>query len=427
MQTAKTIEANFDGLVGTTHMYGGQAVGNLASQYYAHTTSNPKLAVKQGLDKMYLLHKLGIKQALLPPHPRPNLEFLEKGQFLEAYSAAGMWAANAATVSPACQTKDGRIHITPANLISNAHRAQESQINFEILSNIFNDQDYFQVHKPLPNEDSFADEGAANHAFISADYGTKGVEIFFYGRNGIEQDKQVIYKPRQTLDASERIVGQHQLSTENTILWPQNIHAINHGAFHSDVVFSANKNVILYHESALQDTDRFKKQILGKCNTGIYFIEVSNKDLNIDDAVKTYLFNSQIVTLADHSMLLIAPIETKQSKQAAAVVASIIEQDNPIAGVQYVDCRQSMRNGGGPACLRLRVPMSRKAFDTINPKLILSDALYDELIAWIDRYYRDTLSLDDLKDPTLRQESYESLDALTKILDLGNIYSFQRA
>lgn len=85
-----------------------------------------------------------------------------------------------------------------------------------------------------------------------------------------------------------------------------------------------------------------------------------------------------------------------------------------------------MANGGGPACLRLRVVLTPEEQRAVNPAVFMNDRLFTELNDWIDRYYRDRLTQADLADPQLLREGREALDALTKLLDLGNVYAFQQ-
>ena len=104
-------EINFDGIVGPSHNYAGLSLGNLASTRNAGAVSQPRAAALQGLDKMRANVALGLAQGVFLPHPRPDRRWLaELGTTIEeadpilaanALSASAMWAANAATVSPA--------------------------------------------------------------------------------------------------------------------------------------------------------------------------------------------------------------------------------------------------------------------------------------------------------------------------------------
>lgn len=442
------MEFNFDGLVGPTHNYAGLSYGNVASQTNAGMVSNPKLVAKQGLQKMRLLMDLGIPQAVIPPQQRPNIVLLRslgyRGDIMQvlnqanksnpnllaaAYSAASMWTANMATVSPSCNTLDGKVHITPANLIYNLHRAQEANCSHKFLQKIFNNEKHFIVHDPLPGYRDLSDEGAANHSSICADYGTPGLELFVYGRRGLD-DKTTPnrkYPARQTELASRAIIQNHQLNQNNVLCLQQSAIAIDAGAFHNDVVFVANKNVLFYHTQAFDEWSPTAVKIEEFFKGNYYLLPVSEKELPLATAIATYLFNSQLVSTSATEMALIAPIECQQNKNVAAIIDSIIAGENPIKQVQYVECKQSMQNGGGPACLRLRVVLTKEQQEAMLESIILTPELYNKLDQWIDTHYRDEFSVKDFLDPKLYLEEQTALDQLSKILHLGSIYPFQQA
>lgn len=445
----KYFEYNFDGLVGPTHNYAGLAVGNVASKMNYKTESNPKAAALQGLAKMKRLHDLGLKQAVLPPQPRPDLKFLKSlgftgsneqiltqalkqvpRLFSASYSASSMWTANAATVSPSLDTYDNRLHFTPANLAYNIHRSIEAETTYKIFTRIFNDQKYFAVHKYLMHSQELGDEGAANHTRFCTDYSSKGVGLFVYGREfyNNKAPKPKIFPARQTLEASKAVARQHGLDLDNIFFLQQNPDAIDAGVFHNDVCAVGNQNILLCHELAFIDQTNNLAKLKDRCtanNIDLNIIEISNSDLPLDDMVSSYLFNSQLVNI-DNNKALIAPKECMENIRAHHVINNIInDSNNNINEVIYVDCRQSMRNGGGPACLRLRVLLSEQETQAITANVILSNQLFSELESWINKHYREHLSLDDLLDPLLVEESYTALDELTEILELGSIYNFQ--
>src|SRR5438874_9593839 len=250
------IEINFDGLPGPTHNYSGLAEGNLASERHKSLASNPRQAALQGLAKMKALADRGFAQAVLPPHERPDMAALRAvgfagddsavlrsaakaaPQLLAACSsAAAMWVANAATVSPSADTADGRVHFTPANLVSHFHRSLEAPTTTRILRAIFADERRFVVHDALPAAAQFGDEGAANHMRF-AEPGTPGVELFVYGRAAFDPDVPAPrrFPARQTREASEAVARRHGLAPQRTVLARQNPEAIDAGAFHNDVV-----------------------------------------------------------------------------------------------------------------------------------------------------------------------------------------------
>ena len=215
----RALEANFDGLVGPTHNYSGLAPGNLAATAHAMQPSNPRAAALQGLAKMQALADLGFAQGVLPPHERPNIAALRALGFTgddaavirragrqaphllsACSSAAAMWVANAATVSPAADTRDGRVHFTPANLASSFHRALEAPATALILRAIFADPAHFAHHDALPAAPQLGDEGAANHARLGGGYAEAGVELFVYGRDGYDASRPA---PRRMSASSE--------------------------------------------------------------------------------------------------------------------------------------------------------------------------------------------------------------------------------
>lgn len=452
MLKKNSVEVNFDGLVGPTHNYAGLALGNLASVTNARQESSPKKAVLQGLSKMKLLLDLGITQAVMPPQERPNIPLLRavgfygtdetvlSSSFREApaifaacYSSSNMWTANAATVSPSADTADGKLHFTPANLVTHFHRAQESAATCEVLRKIFADEKYFNVHSPLPANLQLADEGAANHTRFCQQYDSSGISLFVFGRRafgkpaeGVSIHAPLRFPARQTLEAQESVVRRHQLLEGKTIYAKQNPAAIDQGVFHNDVISVGNQNVFFYHESAFENTFDVIDSLKLKVSYPIYLIPVTEKELSIAEAVACYIFNSQIVTLNNGTMAFIAPIEAQEMERAHAVLAHVLEGDNPIRSLHFVDCRQSMLNGGGPACLRLRVVLNEAERNACLQSVFLNEQLYEQLVAWVHRHYRDQLKPVDLLDPLLLNETKTALDDLTKILKLGNLYSFQQ-
>jgi len=449
-----TIEANFDSLVGPTHNYAGLAHGNLLSAEHAGLVAYPKKAALQGLEKMRRLRSFGLTQGVLPPQVRPDVGFLrsvgvtgdsdtaviakaarEAPRLLaSAASASSMWAANAATVSPAADTADGRVHLTTANLVTNAHRTIEALQTTRTLRAIFADENRFAVHDALPATPDFADEGAANHTRFAREYGDAGVELFVYGRLGPGEGTVTIprrFPARQTLEASRAIVRLHGLDAKGVVYAQQHPDAIDAGVFHNDVIAVGNGRVLLAHELAFADRDDTLDNLGKACQARgfeLAHVEVSVDDVPLELAVKRYLFNSQLVTLRDGGMALIAPTDCQDEPRIVSAIDEIVaDASNPISAVHYVDVRQSMQNGGGPACLRLRVVLGPNDLKGVAPGVILTDELGQKLEGWIERHYREQLVPADLADPKLLEECRRALDELTGILGLGSIYPFQKA
>ena len=444
-----TVEMNFDGLIGSTHNYAGLSEGNLASTNNAKLVSHPRQAAKEGLAKMFRLHQLGLKQGVLLPQERLHMPTLRHLGFTGSdseviakvsssaphllamcYSASSMWAANAATVSPSADTADGRVHFTPANLKSMFHRSIEAETTSRLLKVIFNNSACFAHHDALRGGVHLGDEGAANHNRLCSNYGDQGVELFVYGRRDFgDSRRDTDFPARQSLEASMAIARRHQLHGDKVVMARQSAKVIDAGGFHNDVVSVSNKNVLFMHELAFQDKadliDGVTRAFEGQ---PLHFVQVPDRSVSLENAIQSYLFNSQLVNLPNsEDMTLILPMESRENPAVHNYLLDLIEQDTPIKNLEFVDVRQSMRNGGGPACLRLRVVLTEQELARVNANFILDEQLFSHLNRWVDKHYRDELRASDLADPDLLDESRAALDELTQIMDIGSFYSFQRA
>ena len=441
-------EINFDGIPGPTHNYAGLARGNLAAESNARLVANPREAALQGLGKMRALAARGFAQAVLPPHERPHIAALralgfagsdarvieraarEAPQLLAACSsAAAMWTANAATVSPSADTADGLVHFTPANLVSHFHRSLEAPTTTGILRAIFADAAHFTVHDPLPAAPQFGDEGAANHTRFTGEGGGPGVEFFVYGRSAFAAaaTQPQRFPARQTLEASHAVARRHGLDPRRTTYAQQNPDAIDAGVFHNDVIAVGQGAVLLCHERAFVDTAAVLAELAARIGAPFTPIVVRDADFGVADAVATYLFNSQLLGRPDGRLLLVTPAECRENERVAAWLDALVASAGPVAEVLSFDLRQSMRNGGGPACLRLRVPLTAGERGAVRARVFLDATLDAELDAWVRAHYRDRLAPEDLGDPALLDESRRALDALTRILRLPSVYPFQQA
>ncbi len=441
----RVFELNLDGLVGPTHHYGGLAKGNIASTTHAYLVANPQAAALQGIEKMRFLHQCNIKQAFLPPHERPNLALLQQlgfrgsldSQLKQAsayphlltacFSASSMWAANTATVTPSIDTQDGRVHFTPANLVSQLHRHQEADFSSKLLQMIFNHSKYFKHHPPLPKTNALSDEGAANHSRICQHHHTRGIHLFVYGRKAFGADAHPGRFPaRQTLEASESIARLHQIHPDQVLYAAQAPNAIDQGVFHHDVIGVANENVMLIHEKALLNQKEILNALQKKLNDELKIIQILEKDVSIQDAVASYLFNSQLITISKNNMLLLCPKECETHSTVRPWIDALLQKtDHPIRQVRFFDLKQSMQNGGGPACLRLRVLLTEEELNAMHPEVMITDEKLDLLETWVLKHYRTSLHPNDLQDPKLIEEVHCALDELTQHLKLGSLYPFQ--
>lgn len=443
----KAFEANFDGLVGPTHNYSGLAYGNLASAKNSAKASNPKQAAKQGLAKMKSLADLGLVQGIIAPQERPDIATLRSLGFsgsdkniiqqvakhnpkllASCYSASSMWTANAATVSPSADTVDKRVHFTPANLVNQFHRSIEHVTTGNILKAMFSSEVHFHHHNALPLVNHFGDEGAANHTRFCREYGETGVEFFVHGRHAFDsrftQPKK--YPARQTFEACEAIARLHQLDEANLVIAQQNPAVIDQGVFHNDVIAVGNRNLLFCHEQAYVDQTKVYAELKQKMGDDFKIIEVPTSSVSIDNAISSYLFNSQLLSLPNGETVLVLPQECEENSQVKQYVEQLVTSQQGIDKVMIFDLKQSMANGGGPACLRLRVVLNEQELQAVNPEVLMTDDKLAVLNQWVDKHYRDRLVEADLADPNLLVESRTALDELTQILNLGSVYNFQR-
>lgn len=444
MHTAR--EYNFDGLVGPSHNYAGLSFGNVASSSNVKSASNPKQAALQGLEKMRALAARGFAQALLPPQERPNFRLLRGVGFggsdaavlaraykeapvilACAYSASPMWTANAASVSPSADTADGRVHFTAANLNNKLHRAEEHIQSARTLRALFADQRHFAVHDALPSTPAFGDEGAANHTRLCARHGAAGVEMFVYGRAEFDPDAPAPkrYPARHTLEASQAVARLHGLAAPRTVYLQQNPDVIDQGVFHNDVIAVGNGNVLLYHEQAFADEAAGLAKLraaLSGVGADLAALRVDTGQVAVADAVSSYLFNSQLLSKPDGKMALVIPRECQENRAVADYLAGLAGSGGPVDELIHFDLRQSMRNGGGPACLRLRVVLTEAEAGAMHQGVIMTEPLYHALVAWVEKHYRDRLAPQDLADPALALEIHAALEELARILQLPGLY-----
>jgi succinylarginine dihydrolase len=413
------VEINFDGIVGPSHNYAGLSLGNLAPTRNAGQLSQPRRAALEGIDKMRANLALGLAQGILLPHPRPDRRWLaELGTTIEraepalaanAMSASAMWAANAATVSPAPDANDGKCHLTVANLRTMPHRSHEWPATLAQLQLAFGDAARFAVHGPIPP--AFGDEGAANHMRLAAAHGEAGVEIFVFGVSGGG------FPARQHIEASKAIARRHQLDPERTLFVAQSEAAIAAGAFHNDVVAVANERVLLAHEKAFTDTPAVIAQC-ARLVPGFEYVEVADGDVPLADAVSSYLFNAQLVTPPDGEVTLIVPTEARETPSVWNWIERHLAGNGPIRRVEVVDVRESMANGGGPACLRLRVVADPA---TVDPRFLVDPARLDSIAEVVRRHWPKQIHNDELQQVALINDIERARAALLEVLDLTDL------
>ena len=412
-------EINFDGIIGPSHNYAGLSRGNIASASNAGDVSQPRAAALQGIEKMRHNLALGLPQGFFMPLDRPDAPWLqtlgttpegaEEHLRAQAWSASSMWAANAATVSPAPDSADGKCHLTVANLVTMPHRSHEWPGTLAQLRLAFADP-AFAVHAPVPAP--FGDEGAANHMRLCSGHDAAGVEIFVYGVGGGR------FPARQHLDASKAVARHHRLDPKRTLFIRQSDSAIQGGAFHNDVVAVANEHVLFTHETAFEDRDAAHAEIRAAF-PAVEIVEVPASAVSLPDAIKSYLFNAQLVSLPDGGgMGLVLPTEAQDTPAVWNWLEAHVAGNGPIRRLLPVNVRQSMANGGGPACLRLRVVADPA---TVDPRFIADDAKLDRIADVVAKHWPEAIAPGDLASATLAGDVRAARAALLETLDLGEL------
>ncbi|CCA91629.1 N-succinylarginine dihydrolase [Novosphingobium sp. PP1Y] len=412
-------EINFDGIVGPSHNYAGLSLGNLASAKNAGKVARPRAAALQGLAKMRANLERGLAQGFFLPQRRPDEGWLRQlGTDMasasaplraNALSASSMWAANAATVSPGPDTADGRCHLTVANLVTMPHRSHEWRETLAQLQIAFANEAHFAVHPPVPAP--FGDEGAANHMRLCAGHDRPGIEVFVYGESGGP------FPARQHREASAAVARLHGLAPERTVLALQSEAAIAAGAFHNDVVAVANERVLFTHEQAFADREGLYTELRGKLPE-IEIVEVPASAVSLADAISSYLFNAQLVTLPSDEMALVLPGEARETPAVWQWLEAHVAGNGPIRHLFVHDLRESMANGGGPACLRLRVVADPA---TVDPRFIATPEKLSAIEALVARLWPEQLAVEDLASPALWQELVTARAALCRELGLEEL------
>ena len=455
---SEAIEVNFETLPGPTYTYPSWVPphsGNITVRIGTAMVGSPRRAARESLAKAASLMRLGAVQACLPPLMRPNLGLLRRlgvlrdqalidapdcdvlarcltdaavsawREVLFAFAPAGLWVANWATVSPSADTMDGRVHVTPANRAAVLYRAIEANECYHILHQVFFNPRHFVVHDPLPGAYELADEGAANHMRLTVRHGAKGINVFVYGRTGFDvPDPAPHFLPRQTRLASEAVARLHGLDPDTTVLLQQHPASIHAGCFHNDLIATSHCDILLYHELAFSGGPTAVEPLhraFSRANGGapLRSIMISSDEISLDEARRSCLFNSQIVTTRDGRAVLVAPDACRYVPGARRWLQGIHEGHNHLfQDVAYVRIPSSMRNGGGPACLRLRVALTQDQIGAISRTILLDFAMLRELRRFVDLEYPDRLTESMFLEADFLRKCFETTRQLYALLGL---------
>jgi succinylarginine dihydrolase len=425
-------EINIDGMIGPSHHFGGLGVENKASELNRAQTSHPRNAALQGLAKMELLDSYGIPQFYLPPPARPAWGWLEslgfsgsKASVLRdcyqeypillsaAFSSAFMWTANAASVSCGSDTRSGRAKIKLANLNANLHRSIEEAERLPQLETMFKAVAGVDVLRGLSSSRPLSDEGAANLMRFCTRAGSRGVYAFVYGSEQGGSDDAAGHfqvgagtrrrQPRQTRMASALLARSLDLEPADCFLMQQTSAAIDAGVFHNDVIATSHENVLVYHESAFHNSEEsvavIQKRFFEKTGQELETHLVASSDLRLDEAVDTYLFNSQICTDSQGQWRMFVPENCSQSTAVQTVLDRLRSQIPRLRTIDYCPLAESMRNGGGPACLRLRVSLTPAQIDQIPGSMRINSSTLSQLRKLVETEYPEKVEPSDFANP----------------------------
>ena len=431
------VEVNIDGMIGPSHHFGGLGVENKASELNRSQASSPRSAALQGLAKMELLASYGIPQFYLPPPVRPAWKWLESLGYCgdkacvlrdcyqeqptllsAAYSSAFMWTANAASVSCGSDTRSKRAKIKLANLNANLHRSIEESERLPQLERMFEAVEHVDVLRGLSSSRPLSDEGAANVMRFFSRVGAGGVYAFVYGNEAAESresednskkaDGKRRRQPRQTRMASAMVARSLDLEPGDCFLIQQTSDAIDAGVFHNDVIATSHENLLFYHELAFHNSEEavagIKKRFLEKTGEKLEACLVESSDLRLDDAVDTYLFNSQICTDIDGGWRMFVPENCNQSESVQRTLERLQAQYPRLVSIDYCPLAESMRNGGGPACLRLRISLTPSQIDQIPASMRISLSTLSQLRKLVETEYPEKVEPSDFVNPDFAEQ-----------------------
>jgi succinylarginine dihydrolase len=431
------VEVNVDRIVAPTHHHGGLGVANRAAWRNRHLVSSPRAAALQCIRKMRLAADAGAVQLALPPNPRPDRAVLARmgvssSRLADAdvrdlvaasSSSASMWVANSATFTSSIEAADGRPHLTPANLVSSFHRASEVRHTTRLLRRVF-DPARFVHHPALPGSMAVRDEGSANHFCLARGPSRRGVHLFVFGARVLGEPAAAGEHARQTHEASAAIARLHRLDPQRTVFGQESRRAMAAGAFHADLVMLACGEILFLHEDSLADRETVEAELTRKYReaTGrqLHPLVVPRSTLTLEQAIDSYVFNSQVVEASSGRRLLLAPTQTETMPAARQALRTLVEHPaSAIDGLHFVELTESMNNGGGPACLRLRLALTPAEVASLPPRMRIDSERCRELEAWVERSYRSELSIEDLGSAALVDECKRAQIGVAKILGEG--------
>ena len=364
-----------DTIPGPTNHFGGHAVGNIASMNSKNNILNPQKAALEWLEKVKKVAMIGGNQFVLPPQRRP-LTHKKKTLTQSDISSSFIWMANAGLFIPRIDTQLENNQFIPANMKQSEHRNIEHPFHQYWLKKILK-YSKCNFHKIL----DINDEGSANSIRLWHKKNQCGVNIFVYGKPNAR------YPIRQSKSSCEKIIN--ITKPRHYILLEQTKEAIDAGVFHNDVIAFGFKNTIICHEKAFsnqkQELKKLKKIFTNSLNAPLNIVEIANNSLSLNAAVKTYLFNSQVIEI-NNKFELICPIEVKENPNSYKITEKWVT-NGLFNKVHFVNIKSSLKNGGGPACLRLCLYLNDNEVKKIPTKFKLDKTKYKKISKIILEHY----------------------------------------
>jgi len=168
------------------------------------------------------------------------------------------------------------------------------------------------------------------------------------------------------------------------------------------------------HELAFENPDETYADIKRQMPEAEIVIVPADR-ISLADAIQSYVFNAQLVTLADGGMALILPSEAEENPRVWGWLTEMVAGNGPIRKLVPVDVRQSMANGGGPACLRLRVVANPA---TVDSRFMADEAKLDQISTIVSDHWPESITPDELADPALIERVQNARKALLTACDL---------
>ena len=185
---------------------------------------------------------------------------------------------------------------------------------------------------------------------------------------------------------------------------------------------TSHRNVWLHHEHAYIDADKTILEIEERfelvTQQSLHRCKITAAELPLCDAVSSYLFNGQLLPSdrGPELMTMLCPEQVRETPTALRAIESLIDSDGPIVACEFVELRESMNNGGGPACLRLRVPMNEANWKNLPGNLRFSETIADQLCRVIESTYPAKLETSDLTSLELVHQVKLAVQELNRVL-----------